>query len=111
MPLCVSVYILQGICFIRITRPELKVIYDPDEKFEVGVAKVVRQSDSDKVTVIGAGVTLHEALTAADQLASEGKSAPLVAWHGITPPTVSLALTRTHLIFFTIWTFDSNWSS
>uniref|UniRef100_A0A673XDI5 Transketolase n=1 Tax=Salmo trutta TaxID=8032 RepID=A0A673XDI5_SALTR len=62
----------KGICFIRITRPELKVIYDPDEKFEVGVAKVVRQSDSDKVTVIGAGVTLHEALAAADQLASEG---------------------------------------
>ncbi|KAK6308635.1 hypothetical protein J4Q44_G00219060 [Coregonus suidteri] len=62
----------KGICFIRITRPELKVIYDPKEKFEVGVAKVVRQSDSDKVTVIGAGVTLHEALTAADQLASEG---------------------------------------
>uniref|UniRef100_A0A673X482 Transketolase n=1 Tax=Salmo trutta TaxID=8032 RepID=A0A673X482_SALTR len=61
----------KGICFIRITRPELKVIYDPDEKFEVGVAKVVRQSDSDKVTVIGAGVTLHEALAAADQLASE----------------------------------------
>uniref|UniRef100_A0A673XG94 Transketolase n=2 Tax=Salmo trutta TaxID=8032 RepID=A0A673XG94_SALTR len=62
----------KGICFLRLTRPELKVIYDPDEKFEVGVAKVVRQSDSDKVTVIGAGVTLHEALAAADQLASEG---------------------------------------
>uniref|UniRef100_A0A4W5K4A2 transketolase n=1 Tax=Hucho hucho TaxID=62062 RepID=A0A4W5K4A2_9TELE len=62
----------KGICFIRLTRPELKVIYNPEEKFEVGVAKVVRQSDSDKVTVIGAGVTLHEALTAADQLASEG---------------------------------------
>uniref|UniRef100_A0A8C7NPH8 Transketolase n=1 Tax=Oncorhynchus mykiss TaxID=8022 RepID=A0A8C7NPH8_ONCMY len=62
----------KGICFLRITRPELKVIYDPKEKFEVGVAKVLRQSDSDQVTVIGAGVTLHEALTAADQLASEG---------------------------------------
>uniref|UniRef100_A0A8C7K5Y7 Transketolase n=1 Tax=Oncorhynchus kisutch TaxID=8019 RepID=A0A8C7K5Y7_ONCKI len=62
----------KGICFLRITRPELKVIYDPNEKFEVGVAKVLRQSDSDQVTVIGAGVTLHEALTAADQLASEG---------------------------------------
>uniref|UniRef100_A0A8K9WM47 Transketolase-like pyrimidine-binding domain-containing protein n=1 Tax=Oncorhynchus mykiss TaxID=8022 RepID=A0A8K9WM47_ONCMY len=86
----------KGICFLRITRPELKVIYDPKEKFEVGVAKVLRQSDSDQVTVIGAGVTLHEALTAADQLASEGKSfswwpgrelhhCPLVAWQGITP--------------------------
>lgn len=34
--------------------------------------QVVRQSDSDHVTVIGAGVTLHEALAAADILAGEG---------------------------------------
>uniref|UniRef100_A0A3B4WGL2 Transketolase n=1 Tax=Seriola lalandi dorsalis TaxID=1841481 RepID=A0A3B4WGL2_SERLL len=59
----------KGICFIRTSRPETAVIYSPDEKFEVGVAKVVRQSDNDKVTVIGAGVTLHEALAAADMLA------------------------------------------
>ncbi|XP_062314456.1 transketolase-like protein 2 [Osmerus eperlanus] len=62
----------KGICFIRTSRPESKVLYPPEEKFELGQAKVVRQSDSDKVTVIGAGVTLHEALTAADELASEG---------------------------------------
>uniref|UniRef100_A0A8C6TCD9 Transketolase n=1 Tax=Neogobius melanostomus TaxID=47308 RepID=A0A8C6TCD9_9GOBI len=59
----------QGICFIRTSRPDTAVIYSPDEKFEVGVAKVVRQSDSDQVTVIGAGITLHEALAAADSLA------------------------------------------
>uniref|UniRef100_A0A3B3UDK6 Transketolase n=1 Tax=Poecilia latipinna TaxID=48699 RepID=A0A3B3UDK6_9TELE len=58
----------KGICFIRTSRPATAVIYSPDEKFEVGVAKVVRQSDSDVVTVIGAGVTLHEALTAYDTL-------------------------------------------
>uniref|UniRef100_A0AAY4D2Q6 Transketolase n=2 Tax=Denticeps clupeoides TaxID=299321 RepID=A0AAY4D2Q6_9TELE len=62
----------KGICFIRTSRPDTAVIYEPDEKFEVGHAKVVRQSDSDRVTVIGAGVTLHEALAAAQQLASEG---------------------------------------
>ncbi|XP_076133211.1 transketolase-like protein 2 [Alosa pseudoharengus] len=62
----------KGICFIRTSRPETAVLYAPDEKFEIGHAKVVRQSDSDRVTVIGAGVTLHEALTAADQLAGEG---------------------------------------
>ncbi|XP_062396627.1 transketolase-like protein 2 [Sardina pilchardus] len=62
----------KGICFIRTSRPETAVLYSPDEKFEIGHAKVVRQSDSDRVTVIGAGVTLHEALTAADQLAGEG---------------------------------------
>uniref|UniRef100_A0A3B3ZR17 Transketolase n=1 Tax=Periophthalmus magnuspinnatus TaxID=409849 RepID=A0A3B3ZR17_9GOBI len=59
----------QGICFIRTSRPDTAVIYSPDEKLEIGVAKVVKQSDNDCVTVIGAGVTLHEALAAADILA------------------------------------------
>lgn len=62
----------KGICFIRTSRPDTAVLYSPDEKFEIGHAKVVRQSDNDRVTVIGAGVTLHEALAAADQLAAEG---------------------------------------
>ncbi|KAJ8377449.1 hypothetical protein AAFF_G00260070 [Aldrovandia affinis] len=62
----------KGICFIRTSRPDTAVLYSPEEKFAVGQAKVVRQSDSDRVTVVGAGVTLHEALAAADQLAKEG---------------------------------------
>ncbi|CAL8368034.1 unnamed protein product [Lota lota] len=75
----------KGICFIRTSRPESKVIYAPDEKFEVGVAKVVRQSDKDQVTVIGAGVTLHEALEAADILAAEGKNIRVVDPFTIKP--------------------------
>ncbi|KAG2455210.1 TKTL2 protein, partial [Polypterus senegalus] len=62
----------KGICFIRTSRPDTSVIYSSDEKFEVGVAKVVRESNNDKVTVIGAGVTLHEALDAAAQLCEQG---------------------------------------
>ncbi|NP_932336.3 transketolase-like protein 2 [Danio rerio] len=62
----------KGICFIRTSRPDTAVIYNPEEKFEIGKAKVVRQSSKDQVTVIGAGVTLHEALAAHDQLAKEG---------------------------------------
>ncbi|KAF5903519.1 transketolase-like [Clarias magur] len=62
----------KGICFIRTSRPDTAIIYEPDEKFEIGKAKVVRQSNSDQVTVIGAGVTLHEALAAHDILAKEG---------------------------------------
>nr|XP_042702435.1 LOW QUALITY PROTEIN: transketolase-like protein 1 [Chrysemys picta bellii] len=62
----------KGICFIRTSRPETPVIYPPEEKFEIGQAKVVRKSDADRVTVIGAGVTLHEALAAADELAKQG---------------------------------------
>ncbi|KAL8164367.1 UNVERIFIED_CONTAM: Transketolase-like protein 2 [Gekko kuhli] len=62
----------KGICFIRTSRPETPIIYSQEEKFAIGQAKVVRKSNSDKVTVIGAGVTLHEALTAADELAKQG---------------------------------------
>uniref|UniRef100_A0A8C8RSA7 transketolase n=1 Tax=Pelusios castaneus TaxID=367368 RepID=A0A8C8RSA7_9SAUR len=61
----------KGICFIRTSRPETPVIYS-SEKFEIGQAKVVRKSGADRVTVIGAGVTLHEALAAADELAKQG---------------------------------------
>ncbi|XP_060619193.1 transketolase-like protein 1 [Anolis sagrei] len=62
----------KGICFIRTSRPETPTLYPPEEKFEIGHAKVVRKNDADKVTVIGAGVTLHEALAAADELAKQG---------------------------------------
>uniref|UniRef100_A0A4W6EYF9 Transketolase n=1 Tax=Lates calcarifer TaxID=8187 RepID=A0A4W6EYF9_LATCA len=82
----------KGICFIRTSRPDTAVIYSPDEKFEVGVAKVVRQSDSDQVTVIGAGVTLHEALAAADMLASEGKNIRVIDPFTIKPLDASTIL-------------------
>lgn len=55
--------------FIRVSRPDTPIIYTSDEEFAIGKAKVVRQSDSDQVTVIGAGVTLPEAVKAAEQLA------------------------------------------
>ncbi|XP_059383656.1 transketolase-like protein 2 [Carassius carassius] len=75
----------KGICFIRTSRPDTAVIYDAGEKFEVGKAKVVRQSDNDQVTVIGAGVTLHEALAAHDQLAKEGVNIRIIDPFTIKP--------------------------
>ncbi|XP_067880355.1 transketolase-like protein 2 [Heterodontus francisci] len=62
----------QGICFIRTSRPETAIIYSSDEEFKIGQAKVVLQKESDSALVIGAGITLHEALAAAKQLAAEG---------------------------------------
>ena len=58
----------KGICFIRTSRPENAIIYSNNEDFQVGQAKVVLKSKDDQVTVIGAGVTLHEALAAAELL-------------------------------------------
>ncbi|XP_073430283.1 transketolase isoform X2 [Dendrobates tinctorius] len=58
----------KGISFIRTSRPENAVIYNNNEEFKIGEAKVVQQSKNDQATVIGAGVTLHEALAAAELL-------------------------------------------
>ncbi|EDO45420.1 predicted protein [Nematostella vectensis] len=63
-----------GMTFIRASRPATPVIYGNEETFTIGKAKIVRQSADDKVLVIGAGVTLAEALKAADELASSGVS-------------------------------------
>lgn len=58
----------KGVCFIRTSRPNTAVIFKNDEPFAVGKAKVVKSSPQDKVLVIGAGITLHEALKAAAEL-------------------------------------------
>ncbi|XP_043563987.1 transketolase-like isoform X1 [Chiloscyllium plagiosum] len=61
----------KGICFIRTTRPETTIIYKNTEMFEVGKAKVLKKTDKDMVTIVAAGVTMQEALTAAAKLAEE----------------------------------------
>uniref|UniRef100_A0A8C8DGH1 Transketolase n=1 Tax=Oncorhynchus tshawytscha TaxID=74940 RepID=A0A8C8DGH1_ONCTS len=61
----------KGVCFIRTSRPENTVLYNSNEDFHVGQAKVVYKTSDDHVTVIGAGVTLHEALAAAEMLKKE----------------------------------------
>lgn len=62
----------KGICFVRTSRPATAIIYKNDEVFEIGKAKVIKSSPSDKVLVIGAGVTLYEALSAAEDLGKSG---------------------------------------
>ncbi|GCB64207.1 transketolase-like isoform X1 [Scyliorhinus torazame] len=62
----------KGICFIRTSRPETTIIYKNTEVFEVGKAKVLKKTDKDMVTVVAAGVTMQETLTAAAKLAEEG---------------------------------------
>ncbi|KAF9411767.1 hypothetical protein HW555_009513 [Spodoptera exigua] len=62
----------RGICYIRTSRPNTAILYPNDEVFKVGQAKIVRQSGKDRVLLIGAGITLHECLLAADKLKTEG---------------------------------------
>ncbi len=74
---------LEGISFIRTTRGNTPVIYDAGEEFPIGGARVVREGDD--VTLVGAGITLHEALKAADALDGEGVSARVIDLYSVKP--------------------------
>ncbi|GAA2313327.1 transketolase [Streptomyces violaceusniger] len=74
-----------GIRYLRTTRSGTPVIYPPTESFPVGGSKVVRSSDDDRVTLVGAGVTLHEAVEAADRLAQEGIPARVIDLYSLKP--------------------------
>jgi transketolase len=74
-----------GIVFMRTTREKTPVIYPPGEPFEIGGSRVVRQTDADQVTLVGAGITLHEAIAAADLLVSDGINARVIDLYSIKP--------------------------
>ncbi len=74
-----------GIAYIRTTRGKTPVLYDPAEAFPVGGSKVLRQSRHDRVTVVAAGITLHEALAAADRLAEEGVAVRVIDLYSVKP--------------------------
>jgi len=74
-----------GVVYIRTTRPKVKVIYAPTEEFPVGGSKVVRRSDKDRVTIVGAGVTLYEALEAHARLAKDGIAARVIDCYSVKP--------------------------
>jgi transketolase len=74
-----------GPVYIRTSRPKTPVIYDNDEQFPIGGLKVVRQSDTDVATVIGAGVTLFEALKAHDELKGKGFAIRVIDLYSVQP--------------------------
>lgn len=75
----------RGLCFLRTSRPKTPVLYGNDEVFPLGGAKVLRQSAGDKLTVVAAGVTLHEALKAADALKHEGIGITVIDAYSVKP--------------------------
>ena len=74
-----------GISYLRTLRPATPVLYSPDEEFEIGGSRVLRSSDNDDVALIGAGITVHEALKAADILAEDGVNARVIDLYSIKP--------------------------
>ena len=74
-----------GIVYIRTTRGKTPVIYGPDERFTIGGSRLVRASAIDMVTLLGAGITLHEAISAAGILAELGVAARVIDLYSIKP--------------------------
>jgi transketolase len=74
-----------GPAYLRMSRPKLPVIYNNDEKFPIGGLKVVRRSDADTATVIGAGVTLFEALKAHEALKKDGIHIRVIDLYSLQP--------------------------
>jgi transketolase len=74
-----------GINYLRTSRPKFPILYSKDETFPIPGFKVLRRSAQDKVTVIGAGVSLHEALKAADQLKAEGTAVRVIDLYCVKP--------------------------
>ncbi|WP_328352981.1 transketolase [Streptomyces sp. NBC_00445] len=74
-----------GIRYLRTSRGKSPVIYGPDEEFRVGGSKVLRSSDQDRMTLVAAGVTVHEALAAADALKGEGIAVRVIDLYSVKP--------------------------
>jgi transketolase len=81
-----------GVAYIRTTRGAYPVVYPPEATFRIGGAAVLRESPDDLVTLIGAGVTLHECLAAAEILAGEGIAARVVDCYSVKPLDTQLLI-------------------
>jgi transketolase len=74
-----------GISYMRTTRGAYPVLYESGESFTIGGSKLLRSGPDDAVTLIGAGVTLYECLTAADRLAGDGIQARVIDLYSVKP--------------------------
>jgi transketolase len=75
----------EGIVYLRTTRAATPVIYGAEDDFPVGGSRVLRSSEEDDVTIVAAGITVHEALAAADALADEGVATRVIDCYSLKP--------------------------
>ncbi|MFC5830093.1 transketolase [Nonomuraea insulae] len=76
---------LEGVSYLRTTRGDTPVIYEPGERFPVGGSRVLRHTHGDRATIVAAGVTVHEALAAADELRADGIPVGVIDLYSIKP--------------------------
>jgi transketolase len=101
----------KGIAYIRAGRPKQPILYGDDEQFQIGKAKVLRQSKDDAVTVVGAGVTLNEALKAYDDLKKQGISIRVIDLFSVRPPDADTLLKAAAATNNTIITVEDHYAA
>ncbi|MGH2349448.1 MAG: transketolase [bacterium] len=74
-----------GLVYLRTTREKTPVLYGPDDAFEIGGSAVLRSSDHDQATIVAAGITVHEALTAYDLLSGDGIVVRVIDAYSVKP--------------------------
>lgn len=79
----------EGIVYLRTTRKDTPILYTPKETFRIGGSKILRKSKKDVATVVGAGITLHEALAAYDILQKENISIRVIDLYSVKPLDVT----------------------
>ena len=80
-----KLYLHQGISYMRTTRMETSVLYTDETDFVIGGSQTLRTSERDRITIVGAGVTLHEALKAYDSLREQGIEVRVIDLYSIQP--------------------------
>ncbi|MDE3101805.1 MAG: transketolase [Chloroflexota bacterium] len=89
----------EGIVYMRTTRERTPILYGPDERFPIGGSKVVRGGGpDDAVTIVAAGITLHEAIAAAETLAKDGVKIRVIDAYTVKPidaATIAAAVAAT----------------
>jgi len=75
----------EGTAYVRTTRGATPVLYSPEESFVIGGSKVLRSSPEDVATVVGAGITVHEALQAHSTLRDQGVAIRVIDAYSVKP--------------------------
>jgi transketolase len=101
---------VEGISYLRTLRPATPVLYPPDEEFAIGGSRVLRSGESDEVALIGAGITVHEALKAADVLAEDGIAARVIDLYSIKPLDVETLAAAAEATGGRLLTIEDHWA-
>lgn len=103
--LVVEMAALDGLAYMRTSRPKTPVIYDANERFPIGGSKVLRQSASDVATVVGAGITVFQALEAYERLRKQGLNIRVIDAYSVQPvdvETLTAAASATDGVVITV---------